>query len=275
VSEIENDWLALWQELAEAMLKSGPDADAGLVERFRAQDRGRSLRPDGLLQHVLATLGPGSTVLELGAGTGRWTIPMARVARRVTALEPSPGMEEMLRANMAEAGADNIDVVAAGWQDADVGPHDVSVAAHSMYTSPDLEGFVRFMERRTRRTCFMELRILPADGVIGDLARRIHGSSHDSPDAVIAWNALYTLGICANVLVEDDAEFRIDASLDDALRWARSHLRSQGQTAHDELIRSTLAARLTRTDEGYRWPDRRRSALMWWRPSGDDPPDPD
>jgi FkbM family methyltransferase len=264
---MENEWLALWKELAEAFLKPGPDGDEGLVERFRAQDRGRALRRDGLLDHVLATMGPDTTVLELGAGTGRWTIPMARVARRVTALEPSPGMEEMLRANMAEARVENVDVVSAGWQDADVAPHDVAVAAHSMYTSPDLEGFVRFMARRARRTCFLELRVLPADGVIARLGERIHGSPHDSPNAVIAWNALYAMGICANVLVEDDAEQRIDATFDQALERAKSHLRLRGETAHDELIRRSLTERLTRTDEGFVWPDGRRSALLWWKPS--------
>jgi FkbM family methyltransferase len=272
---MENDWLTLWKELSETFLKPGPEPDRGMVERFRAQDRGRALPPDGLLDHVLETLDPGTTVLDIGAGTGRWTIPIARVAGRVTALEPASGMEEMLRANMVEAGTDNIDIVAAGWQEAQVERHDVTVAAHSLYTCPDLAGVVRFMERHARRTCFVELRILPADGVIVELAERIHGSPHDSPDAVVAWNALYSMGICANVLVEADAEYRTDATFDEALARAKSHLALDGPTAHDDLIRRTLSERLTRTDAGYVWPDGRRAALLWWRPSAADAARPD
>jgi len=261
------DWLELWRELAEAFIKPGPHADEGMVERYRAQDRGRALPGDSLLDVVLARIGAETSVLEVGAGTGRWTIPLARVVRQVTALEPSAGLGAMLRANLDEAGVGNVTVVPSGWQGADVAPHDVAVAAHSMYTSPDLTGFVRFMEAHARAACYMELRIPPADGVIGELSRRVHGIVHDSPNAVIAFNALYEMNICANVLIEDEARHPTSATFEEAVDRARSFLRLDGSSAHDELIRATLAERLTPTAAGYQWPDGKRSALLWWEPS--------
>ncbi|NLE21688.1 MAG: class I SAM-dependent methyltransferase [Actinobacteria bacterium] len=260
------DWLALWRELAEAFVKPDPDANDGLVERYRAHDSGKSWRPDELLDFVLAHTEASDAVLDIGAGTGRWTVPLADKVRRVTALEPAPGMAEMLRANLSEAGAANVVVVDAGWEHAAVGPHDVTVAAHSMYTSPDLAGFVRFMEEHARRACFMELRIPPADGLIGQLSLRIHGHLHDSPNAVIAYNALYALGIDANVLVETDVRYRVEPTLEEAFERTKSHLRLDTTTEYDDLVLRTLEEGLTRVDDGWRWPDGKRSALLWWQP---------
>jgi SAM-dependent methyltransferase len=237
-----------------------------MVRRYRVHELDKTARPDALLDRVIAEVRAEESVLEIGAGTGRWTVPLARKASRVTALEPTPAMAEMLRANLAESGADSATVVVASWEDADVGPHDVVVAAHSMYTSPDLAGFVRFMERHARRLCFMELRLPPANGIVGHLSLHIHRSTHDSPNAVIAYNALYEIGIDVNVLVEEDARYRVDATFEDAMERTRSQLRLEGTTEYDGLIRRTLEERLMRTDDGWRWPDGKRSALLWWRP---------
>jgi len=258
----------LWKELAEAFLKPGQYADESMVRRYRVHELEESARPDELLDHVLTETGAGETALEIGAGTGRWTVPLARKVRRVTALEPTAAMAEMLHANLEKAGVANVDVVATGWEDAGVAPHDIVVAAHSMYTSPDLASFVRFMERHARRFCGMEMRLPPASGIVGQLSLRIHGSTHDSPNAVIAYNALYALGIDVNVLVEQDAKYRVDATFEAAMERTRSQLRLDATTEYDDLIRRTLEERLTRTDAGWRWPDGKRSALLWWAPEG-------
>ena len=53
-----------------------------------------------------AWAGPGGAVLELAAGTGRVALPMARAGFRVTALESSPDMMEVLRTKLATEDAD-------------------------------------------------------------------------------------------------------------------------------------------------------------------------
>ena len=46
---------------------------------------------------MLSQIDGDTTVLDIGAGTGSWTILLARQARQVTAVDPSPGMLEVLR----------------------------------------------------------------------------------------------------------------------------------------------------------------------------------
>ena len=50
-------------------------------------------------------------VLELGCGTGHWTLRMAARARRVTAVDGSPEVLEVARAKLDAAGVANVDLV--------------------------------------------------------------------------------------------------------------------------------------------------------------------
>jgi SAM-dependent methyltransferase len=269
----EPNWAELWRQLSEHFLWSEAEGQGGhwredRASRFDAavKRKGRE-RSDPILDFVVGRLHPEDTVLDIGAGTGRFAIPMARVARGVTAVEPSPSMAAILRENAAAEGLTNIHLVDAGWEDVEVERHNVAFCSHAMYTSSDLVGFVRKMERSARDTCFLVMRVPSHDGVMGELSHRIHGQPHDSPNFVVGYNVLYGMGIYANVVMENFVRPWANDTLDDALERARRHLRLGDTTAHDDMIRETLARRLTFIDGQYHWPDGMRSALAWWEPS--------
>ncbi len=52
------------------------------------------------------------TWLDIGAGAGRYALPLALHVREVVAVEPSGGMRRALRTGMAEHGIDNVRVIA-------------------------------------------------------------------------------------------------------------------------------------------------------------------
>ena len=60
-------------------------------------------------------LGPGSTIIDLGAGTGTLALAAAPVCRRVVAVDVSPAMVAAIRSKLASAAAVNVDVVEAGF----------------------------------------------------------------------------------------------------------------------------------------------------------------
>ena len=56
-----------------------------------------------------------STIVDLGAGTGRFTIEVAAYCREVIAVDVSPPMTALLRQRIAELGITNVTVVEAGF----------------------------------------------------------------------------------------------------------------------------------------------------------------
>jgi FkbM family methyltransferase len=260
---MEIDWLKLWREL---IIANPHTPDSGPMKRYKTHARLRRQRPDSLLDFILKSINGGVTVLDIGAGNGRWAIPLARVAKSVTAIEPAGDMLDMLRENIKTARV-NVRVIQSSWEEAAVEEHDVVTCAHAMYAIPDLASFVRKMERHARKSCYMAVRLPPVDGVIGELSNAIYGRPYDSANAVIAYNALYSLGIYANVLVESDIYCWVNDTLEEAFMRAKRHLCLESTNAYDDLIREMIDKRLVLSNNRYTWPDGMRSALLWWSPS--------
>ncbi len=261
------DWVKLWQELAAQDIMANPEGEAQMIERWRRVarqlDSGEQREPDPLLDVVLNRLAPDASVLDIGAGIGRWTVPLAEKVARVTAIEPLAGMRTVLVERITSRGLSNVTVVGRPWMDARVGAHDAALAVHATYTTPDLLGFVARMEA-TARACHLVLRVPSHEGVIGELAQRIHHRWHDSPNFIVAYNLLLASGRYPDVVMERNATRHwIDPSLEAAVTRAKRHLKLT-DTLHDQDIRELLSRRLTIGEGGYRWPDGMRSALVWW-----------
>ncbi len=60
-------------------------------------------------------------------------LPLARLAHRVTALDHSPAMLDVLRCKMIQQEISNIESVETTWQHAEIAPHDVVIAIWSLY----------------------------------------------------------------------------------------------------------------------------------------------
>ena len=200
------DWGALWRELASGDLMASAEGEAKMIERWRRVarqlDSGERQDPDPLLDFILDRLGPEMTVVDIGAGIGRLTLPIAGKVRQITAVEPLPGMRQVLLERVSSRGLTNVTTVDAPWMEAEVPPHDVAIAAHATYTTPDLIAYVRKMDACARRTCYLTFRIPAHDGVIGELSERIRGQWHDSPNFIVGYNLLLSAGYHPNVLME-------------------------------------------------------------------------
>jgi SAM-dependent methyltransferase len=268
----DTDWIRLWEELVEGLTKSRAQSESRLMARWGkrsrsagyTEERRKRDRDDPLMHYVVGNLGPNDTVLDIGAGIGRWSIPMAMVAHKVTALDALPGMLEIVRENAAAEGLCNIETLQGDWATVEVEPHDFTLSSHAVYTSPDIVGYARKMERLSRKACYMVMRVPQHDSVIGELSQRIHGRRYDSPNFVVGYNALLQAGINGNVMMEEQVRFWHNATLGEALARAKRHLHLN-DTRYDDMILEALKRRLVMQDGAYYWPDGMHSALVWWR----------
>ena len=87
--------------------------DAGHVARYDGKEDAAAADEVALLGRW--GLSEDSVVIDLGAGTGQFTLAVARHCARVVAVDVSPVMLELLRTKIEDAGLDRIDVVEAGF----------------------------------------------------------------------------------------------------------------------------------------------------------------
>jgi SAM-dependent methyltransferase len=75
-------------------------------------DRARPPYPEPLFDALmrLAGLRPGDRALEIGAGTGKATVPLARRGLRLTCVEPGPNMARVARRNLGDFPAVTVEV---------------------------------------------------------------------------------------------------------------------------------------------------------------------
>ncbi|MFH1468758.1 MAG: class I SAM-dependent methyltransferase [Pseudomonadota bacterium] len=274
MSFCEPDWLALWaalvrQQRAYRSRRHPGDAWAGRTRAYQAQVRKRWSTPDSSRALVCSWLTPGTSVLDIGAGTGSWAAMFAQHGARVTALDPSEAMIAAMASTFAEEGVRGVRVIQGAWPDIAVEPHDVAFCSHGLYGAEDLRGFVEAMERAATRTCALLLRAPLLEGVMAQACRLVRGHPHDSPNFIVAYNALLQLGRLPHVVPEDGEPWGgwLHASFEEAFLELRARLGlGEGPSEQDGPLRTLLAEHLQQTPEGWRWPPSVRSALIWWEP---------
>lgn len=147
------DWAAHWRGLVEARSEQvGGARPAAFWDRRAVSYGSAEDGPDPFLDLLAPFLGPGKTVIDVGAGTGRQTAPLTSLVDWVTAVEPSQGMRERIPE------APNLTLVASAWEDAEVAPADLVVCCHVLYSVAEAVPFLEKLEERARERVFVELR---------------------------------------------------------------------------------------------------------------------
>lgn len=96
------------------------------------------------------------SLLDVGAGTGRLTLPLADAAARVTALDHSPDMLAVLRGKGPPAHLEvRCQELADALHDPALPPHDAVLAAWSLAYLPDLRAALTGLLRLARRDLFL------------------------------------------------------------------------------------------------------------------------
>ena len=86
------------------------------------------------------------TAVDVGAGVGALTLPLARRLESVTALEPAAAMRAELAASLERAGVQNVCCMPAGWGEAPLFPHDLVMVANVAPVFDALPAFLKEVE---------------------------------------------------------------------------------------------------------------------------------
>ena len=150
----------------------GTDFYAPVSSLFRA-DPDRS--DDPVLAELLALARPGETWLDIGAGAGRYALPLARAVGSVIAIEPSTSMRAALEEGIAAARLTNVRPIADRWPMAEPPTADVAVIAHVGYDIEAIGPFVAAMDAAARRLCVAVLMERPPASAADPFWPLVHG----------------------------------------------------------------------------------------------------
>lgn len=218
------------------------------------------LRPHVASQH---------NILDVGAGTGRFTLALAPLAAHITALEPNASMLNYLRGETAARNLSNVTLLQSTWESAPADLHaDLVICSHVLYPILDIEAFLTKLYRASTGASYLYMRGTAIDGITAPFWQHFHGTERCQPPAYIhALDVLYQLGIYANVEVVK-APFRLSYP---SLQHAEDELLEQlilEDTAQKRAeLRDLLKGWLVESNDGsWHSPEQTMtSAILWWR----------
>jgi SAM-dependent methyltransferase len=251
----------------------GPDFYGPVTSLFRADPR-RTDEP--VLDLLRPLVEPGDTWLDVGAGAGRYALPIALLAREVIALDPSAGMLDALRDQMAEFGIANVRPVEGRWPPdaalaAALGPSpfaDVALIAHVGYDIEAIGPFVDAMEGAARRLCVAVLMERQPASVADPFWPLVHGESRVTLPALPEFLELLRAGGREPNVTVVQREPRTFATLAELAGFLRRQLWIADGGEKERRYRAALERLVVERDGGFGLRDQEPMpvGVAVWRP---------
>lgn len=246
-------------------------AQTGFWNRLKANWYHRGLAystfPDVALSCILPRIKDAVTVLDIGAGCGTLSIPLAKAGKKVTALDAAPSMIELLEKDIEQEGIKGIKTIRAAWGEVALKAHDVVLLANVPTILQEPEPFLKEVGALARKAVFI---IENADPK-GDkfYYRELYPLVFNRPfgersDYLKTYTALHSMGIYANVeIIEYDFDQPFD-SIDEAVEFWKEYMGIVTEE-HDRTLRGFLEKKLVRKKKIYLARFHKRSAVIWWK----------
>lgn len=155
--------------------------------------------PGPILERMLSLVPPMTSVLDIGAGDGAFTIPFAKIVQHITIVEPSLAQTAWLLENAERSELNNIEVINKRWEEVnkkDLDLYDVVIASHC-FLMPDIKAAIQKMICHTKKTLFL---VAKAGNGLNEIFDQVFRNyCNNSCDYINLYNYLYQLNYLANV----------------------------------------------------------------------------
>jgi SAM-dependent methyltransferase len=209
---------------------------------------------DPVLEVLLEIARPGETWLDIGAGAGRFALPLALRVGEVIALDPSAGMLDALQAGMERHGIRNVRPIHARWPiDSGVGPApraDVALIAHLGHDVEAIGAFLHAMEDAAGRLCVAVMTERAPSASVGPFWPVVHGEEHVELPALGELLAILESRGRNPSLTYQRRRPRQFASRTALLAWLRNQLFVVAGSASDGRLVAETERRIVTAEDG-------------------------
>lgn len=258
---VDIDWVERWQQIVESRLQQTsrvqPEQGArpathwdNLATRFSQRVEESGGGQDQIAAAIRELVQPTQTLLDVGAGAGRYTVRLAPHVQHLVAVEPSSGMRGALEGHVAQRGLRNVTVVASTWEEAAVEPADVVLSVNVIYWTTDVVPFLRKLQRHARERCLIILRATQSLEWIAPLWQELRGEAQaPQPSFLDLYNLLFQVGARPNAQLFSTQHQRWE-TIDEAVDRLTADLLVTPGTAEASHVRRFVEAHL-RFEDGY------------------------
>ena len=263
------DWNGLWNKsLQNLPKKNNPESWDNIASKFNEWME-KDDYPEKLLNRI--ELDSNDSVLDIGCGNGVITIPLAQKAIKVTAMDISSKMLEILMKNAKDSGLNNINTFNQRIEDVteeDVGKHDVVVASRSLNGVSDIGKELEKINNIAKKSVYLTLWGADNRRFEREMAQLLGRESHRHPDYIYVYNILHDLGIYANVEMLESNTRNYYSNVEEALdrlRWRIGDLNKD----EESILREYLEENMIKTTDGTITYSNGKAdwVLIWWKKS--------
>lgn len=237
---------------------------------------------DANLKALADLIEPSDSIVDVGGGAGRISLPLALRCRSVTNVDPSASMGAAFLANAKAAGISNVALVRSDWLAADTPHGTIALANHVTYLTRDIVPFIEKLERAGSRRVIVTVNAPPPPSWNRVLFQLVHGEAEEVvPGHAELMNVLWEMGRSPDLTMLGPQNLRLVVPLPGraaALAFAVQRVANE-QWAHWPIA-AALEARTRATveqhfDELYaqgpdgftpRWIALGREVLITWQP---------
>ena len=272
----ETDWNRIWEDKIDKASWNGPRSihrrnesiSSMIAEQFHKDSlwRGKRNNQAGWIAEKLQ-LDKDFTLLDIGPGTGPLTVEMSRLAKSVTAIEPSKAMLSIFKRYIEEKEISNIKCMNKKWEDTipfvDVHPHHVVTASFSLSMRNIQAALSKMHQLAKKYVCLFTFVGNPVWDYRA-LWPMLYGREYNvGPDYMDLYNVLYSIGIRANIEIRWTEHVQSFDSLDNALTFWKRNLNITSHEA-ERVVESYLKKQLT--EKNGRWCSSHdmQNAMIWW-----------
>ena len=211
---------------------------------------------------------PECTILDIGTGPGTLAIPLAKIVKHVTAIDPSKGMLDCLRENARREELGNITCINKKWEEVEleneIEGYDIVIASNSLVML-DIKEALWKMDHAAKRSVYLFRFAGKQTWDYGEIWPLLYGEEFiPGPDYIYIVNVLHQMGIYANIETWDHGFSQRFSSLDKAVKEMLGKFVDPPVNA-DRVIREYLSKTLVK-EEGALWSKRKtRAAMIWWK----------
>ncbi|MCK5684138.1 methyltransferase domain-containing protein [bacterium] len=215
------------------------------------------------------------TILDLGCGTGILTLPLAKMVKKVTALDISNEMLKIMSTHMKKREISNIDIINERWMDAkeNLSIHDIvishrslGVSAHTNEEIPEYKKCLNKMNRFARKFVFIFFPAfrLPVEKGFYKCFHDFDYMEQEGSIGIATFNLLYSLGYAptfTHLYFKQDHQFD---TIDDELANF-SHFSYFCTDTNSNRLKEYFKKTLHKTKNGYKMKIIKRIKVLYWK----------